>query len=173
VHAFLDSVGSLPDGMRVGAVGSRTADILAECGISVDFIPTRFTSSVWPEEFANRFPKPTHVLLPTSDRGGMAVPPVFKERGIRLTPIVCYRTRCAPVEMPGHLDALVFCSPSSVDCFRDQHGPAAWDGVRLVAIGDRTQRHLAMLGYPCRVPERYTVTDAVALAIRLLNEENE
>ena len=153
-----------PAGMkrvRIGAVGSRTADYLARYGLVPEFVPRRFSSRSWPSEFVSRFPGKCSILYPTSDKSTFQGEPVFQEHGIELTTMTVYRTVCHDLPLPGNLDAIVFASPSCFTCFLNGHGLEPLRGLLVTAIGEVTESRIRSEGLDCLVPERFTIQDAL------------
>ncbi|NOZ12536.1 MAG: uroporphyrinogen-III synthase [Acidobacteria bacterium] len=149
-------------GMSVGCVGEKTAAAARGEGLKVKFVPSRYSSTYWPEEFLAKFPNARGILFPTSDRSAFEIPKSFVKKGISFRKLVVYRTLCADTEFPaGEFRGVVFASPSCFKCFLEKWGKDKLSGKILVAIGDVTAEAIMETGLSCSIPDRFTMADAV------------
>ncbi len=156
--------------LRIGCIGEKTAEILRLAGLRVSFVPSRYSSTSWPDEFRERFPHAKGILFPTSDRSRFIAPPSFEENGIRFLKITVYRTICANPSWPeAEYEGIVFASPSCFDCFVEKWGTDPLYGKCLVAIGDVTANRILNAGFPCEIPDRFTMRDAIRHCGELLD----
>lgn len=161
---------------QIAAVGSATVELLAEKGITVDFVPKTFTGEQLAAGLADVRNK--RVLLPRAKIGRPEIVDLLKERGAIVTEIGLYDTITA-VPTPKALadleegaDVLTFTSPSSVrnfykilaDCpliIRQQI-----DATPSACIGPSTAAELANLGRQAAiVPEAYTIDGLVTAVV--------
>jgi uroporphyrinogen-III synthase len=142
-----------PAGLRIAAVGRRTAACLEELGAPADFVPPAFVA----ESLVEHFPVSgwgLRLLLPRVQSGGRTVlAEAFAASGARVVEVPAYETRC-PEALPsaaqlaietGGLDALTFSSGKTVSHtarMLERGFGSDWirrlDGVRLVSIGPQT-----------------------------------
>lgn len=147
-----------PKGLRIAAVGRRTAEQLEELGVRVDFVPTRFVADALIDEFPVSA-WGLHLLLPRVQSGGRTLlAEAFGSAGARVVEVPAYETRC-PDGLPtnavqalqqGTLSAITFSSGKTVrhcaQLLEGAFGPP-WrqvlTGVKVVSIGPQTSQ-------PCR-----------------------
>jgi uroporphyrinogen-III synthase len=111
-----------PAGLRLAAVGRKTARCLEEIGAPADFVPPAFVA----DSLIEHFPVSgwgLRLLLPRVQSGGRTVlAEAFGEAGARVVEVAAYETRC-PDGLPsdalaalsqGRLDALTFSSAKTV-----------------------------------------------------------
>lgn len=151
-----------PKGLRIAAVGRRTAMCLAELGVEVDFVPTRFVADALIDEFPVSA-WGLHLLLPRVQSGGRTVlAEAFGSAGARVVEAPAYETRC-PEGLPSQavqalqqqtLSAITFSSGKTVrhcaQLLEGAFGPR-WlkvlEGVKVVSIGPQTSQPChALLG---------------------------
>lgn len=147
-----------PKGLKIAAVGRRTAERLDELGVRVDFVPTRFVADALIDEFPVSA-WGLHLLLPRVQSGGRTLlAEAFSSAGARVVEVPAYETRC-PGGLPsqaiqalqqGTLQAITFSSGKTVrHCAQLLEGAfgSQWrqvlEGVKLVSIGPQTSQ-------PCR-----------------------
>jgi uroporphyrinogen-III synthase len=151
-----------PRGLKIAAVGRRTAERLEALGVGVDFVPSRFVA----EALIDEFPVSAwglQLLLPRVESGGRTVlAEAFGAAGARVVEVPAYETRC-PAGLPteavqalerGTLQAITFSSGKTVrHCALLLEGAfgSQWrqvlEGVKVVSIGPQTsQPCLEVLG---------------------------
>ena len=149
------SLARRPAGLKIAAVGRKTAARLEELGAAADFVPPAFVA----DSLIEHFPVSgwgLRLLLPRVQSGGRTVlAEAFGEAGARVVEVAAYESRC-PESLPpataealatGKVSAITFSSGKTV-----QHTAqlleaglgASWreqlDGVALVSIGPQTSR---------------------------------
>jgi len=156
------SLGRRPPGVRLAAVGRKTARCLEEIGAAADFVPPAFVA----DSLIEHFPVSgwgQRLLLPRVQSGGRTVlAEAFGEAGARVVEVPAYETRC-PEHLPSDalqalerrsLDALTFSSGKTVShtaqLLEGAFG-SSWRerlaAVRVVSIGPATsERCQAVLG---------------------------
>jgi len=142
-----------PAGLRLAAVGRKTARCLEEIGAPADFVPPAFVA----DSLIEHFPVSgwgLRLLLPRVQSGGRTVlAEAFGEAGARVVEVGAYETRC-PDGLPsdalaalsqGRLDALTFSSAKTVShtvqLLRQAFGddwPLCLAHTRVVSIGPQT-----------------------------------
>lgn len=147
------SLAHRPAGLKLAAVGRRTAQLLEELGATADFVPPQFVA----DSLIDHFPVSgwgLRLLLPRVQSGGRTVlAEAFAAAGSRVVEVAAYESGC-PEGLPsqalqaleaGRLDALTFSSGKTVShtCqLLERHFGEAWRqrlaAVRLVSIGPQT-----------------------------------
>ncbi|MBM5816371.1 MAG: uroporphyrinogen-III synthase [Cyanobacteria bacterium K_Offshore_surface_m2_239] len=144
-----------PGGLRIAAVGRRTAEQLDALGVRVDFVPARFTADALIDEFPVSA-WGLHLLAPRVQSGGRTLlAEAFSAAGARVVEVPAYETRC-PEGLPsravqalqeGSLQAITFSSAKTVrHCARlleGAFGPEWRDvlrEVKVVSIGPQTSQ---------------------------------
>ncbi|NOX59039.1 MAG: uroporphyrinogen-III C-methyltransferase, partial [Planctomycetes bacterium] len=110
-------------GCRIAAVGSRSARELLKHGLRADVIPNDETGSGLASAILEASDSQGRcVLLPRSDRGLPALTSGLRRAGMEVVDVVAYRTIAVPpspgqvVEINDSADAILFASPSAVEC---------------------------------------------------------
>jgi uroporphyrinogen-III synthase len=155
------SLAHRPTGLRIAAVGRKTAALLETLGATADFIPPEFVA----DSLIEHFPVSgwgQRLLLPRVQSGGRTVlAEAFAAAGARVVEVSAYETRC-PDQWPSgavqalerrELDAITFSSGKTVNhtcqLLERSFGETWRDrlrGVRLISIGPQTTaRCLALL----------------------------
>lgn len=147
------SLAHRPPGVRLAAVGRKTAAVLESLGAAADFVPPDFVA----DSLIEHFPVSAwglRLLLPRVQSGGRTVlAEAFGEAGGRVVEVPAYETRC-PDSWPSaavmaleqrQLAAITFSSGKTVrhSCrLLERSFGADWrawlEGVRLVSIGPQT-----------------------------------
>ena len=156
------SLAHRPPGLKIAAVGRKTAELLEELGAPADFVPPAFVA----DSLIEHFPMSgwgLRLLLPRVQSGGRAVlAEAFATAGARVVEVAAYESRC-PEGLPtatllaieqGRLDAVTFSSGKTVShtaTLLERSFGEGWlqrlDGVRIVSIGPQTsERCLRVLG---------------------------
>lgn len=147
------SLTHLPAGLRIAAVGRKTAARLEELGAPADFVPPAFVA----DSLLEHFPVSgwgLRLLIPRVQSGGRTVlAEAFAAAGARVVEVPAYETRC-PEGLPsaalaaleqGQLDAITFSSGKTVShtarLLEEAFG-AGWrdrlGSVAIVSIGPQT-----------------------------------
>ena len=149
------SLARRPAGLKIAAVGRKTAARLEELGATADFVPPAFVA----DSLIEHFPVSgwgLRLLLPRVQSGGRTVlAEAFGEAGARVVEVAAYESRC-PESLPpstaealatGQVSAITFSSGKTVqhtaqlleaglgESWREQ-----LDRVALVSIGPQTSR---------------------------------
>jgi uroporphyrinogen III methyltransferase/synthase len=163
VTTFFDALDGLGKDARVfgstnvAAIGSRTAEKLAEFGIKADFVPGVFTGRALGRQllgFANLRDK--KVLLLRSAIASNELVDVLAEGGAQVDNVAVYTAAevksdtSSLIESLGNgtIDWVTFASPSSVNGFFGQVpvGPINSSSARIASIGPVTSDRLRELG---------------------------
>ena len=179
------SLAHRPAGLRIAAVGRKTAAVLESLGAAADFVPPAFVA----DSLIEHFPISgwgLRLLIPRVQSGGRTVlAEAFAAAGARVVEVSAYETRC-PEHWPssallalerGELDAITFSSGKTVihSCqLLERSFGADWRdrlvGVSLVSIGPQTsERCLALLDRLDAEADPHDLAGLVAACERLLN----
>jgi len=162
----------LPPGTRAAAVGSATAQALAEQGIAVAAVPEEFRG----ERVAAALGAVTarRVLLPSADIGREETASALRAAGAVVDEVTAYHTGPASPDPAGRraleagVDAITFTSPSTVRNFVQLVGGAAprlLRGVVVAAIGPATAEALRDQGLPADVLAAMSTVEALVEAV--------
>ncbi len=142
-----------PAGLKIAAVGRKTAACLEGLGAAADFVPPRFVA----DSLLEHFPQSgwgLRLLLPRVQSGGRTVlAETFGEAGARVVEVPAYESRC-PEGLPSatlqaiegqKLDAITFSSGKTVihTCqLLEKHFGCDWRqaiaGAKVISIGPQT-----------------------------------
>lgn len=145
----------LPKGLKIAAVGRKTARLLEELGAPADFVPPSFVA----ESLIDHFPVSgwgLTMLLPRVQHGGRTVlADAFGEAGVRVVEVAAYDSRCpehmaepaATALADGAVDAIAFTSGKTAlhtAQLMEKRFGSGWEqhlnGVAVVSIGPQTSR---------------------------------
>jgi len=149
------SLAHRPRGLKIAAVGRKTAARLEALGAPADFVPPQFVA----DSLIDHFPVSgwgLRLLLPRVQSGGRTLlAEAFGEAGARVVEVAAYESRC-PEALPaaaaealaaGAVDALTFSSGKTVQHtaqLLERHFGESWrrtlEGVALVSIGPQTSQ---------------------------------
>ena len=135
-------------GAQVAAVGSATAEALAERGIAADYVPRTFTTAAIADGFSGIDMRGKRVLLPRADIAPTNLADALRARGAEVASIAAYRTlkppdadaRTREALASGTIGAAAFTSSSAVrNLMEALDGDARLlDGVMIASIGPVT-----------------------------------
>lgn len=178
------SLAHRPTGLKIAAVGRKTAALLAELGAPADFVPPAFVA----DSLIEHFPVSgwgLRLLLPRVQSGGRTVlAEAFAKAGARVVEVAAYETRC-PEALPtatlqaielGRLDAMTFSSGKTVShtaALLERSFGEGWpqrlEGVRIVSIGPQTsERCRLVLGRVDEEADPHDLEGLVAACARAL-----
>ncbi|MEB3184785.1 MAG: uroporphyrinogen-III synthase [Cyanobacteriota bacterium] len=178
------SLAHRPAGVKIAAVGRRTAAQLEAIGAPADFVPPAFVA----DSLIEHFPVSgwgLRLLLPRVQSGGRTLlADAFGEAGARVVEVAAYETRC-PDGLPsaaqlaleqGRIDAITFSSGKTVNhtaaMLQAAYGEG-WQqrlaGVAIVSIGPQTsERCRQLLGRIDAEADPYDLQGLVAACGRAL-----
>lgn len=169
-------------GLRICAVGPRTARVLARAGLAPDVLPVRFNAKgVVRSILAAQGGGSPRVLFPRAEEGRETIPRQLRSAGAEVRLVTAYRTlevpgaaaRLAALVATGEVDALTFTAPSAarlfVEAWTERRGARPVDGradrlgipvgIGILALGPSTADALGARGLAVdRVAEPYTFT---------------
>ncbi|WP_226656486.1 uroporphyrinogen-III synthase [Pseudalkalibacillus hwajinpoensis] len=169
VRFFLNQV-KLPKGVKIGAVGSKTAKALKRYGIQIDLMPDDFVAEGLVAALAKQATPDEKILLPRGNLGRAVLPGQLSELGYEVTDLPIYDTvipfesKAALIEVVENraCDVITFTSSSTVHHFVQLLGANnlkdQLKGITIVVIGPITEKTLRSYGIvPQVVPEQYTI----------------
>ncbi|MEI7665320.1 MAG: uroporphyrinogen-III synthase [Synechococcaceae cyanobacterium ELA263] len=180
------SLAGRPSGVKIAAVGRKTAAVLEGIGAAADFVPPSFVA----DSLIENFPVSgwgLRLLLPRVQSGGRTVlAEAFAEAGARVVEVAAYETRC-PAGLPtgtlqalaqGQLDAITFSSAKTVthtaQLLESSFG-ADWlqrlQRTHVISIGPQTSlRCRALLGRVEAEADPHDLDGLVAACIGSFNQ---
>ncbi|TVS02215.1 MAG: uroporphyrinogen-III synthase [Cyanobium sp. PLM2.Bin73] len=173
-----------PGGLKIAAVGRKTAARLEELGAPADFVPPAFVA----DSLLEHFPVSgwgLRLLIPRVQSGGRTVlAEAFASAGARVVEVPAYETRCPPglpsaalaALQQGQLDAITFSSGKTVthtaQLLEAAFGPDWQDRLRplaVVSIGPQTsERCRSCLGRVDAEADPYDLGGLVQACARAL-----
>jgi uroporphyrinogen-III synthase len=182
VRFFLKQA-NIPKGIKVGAVGSKTAQALKRYGIQIDLMPNDFVAEGLVAALAKQAEPNEKILLPRGNLGRAVLPGQLSKLGYDVTDLPIYDT-VIPFESKVALkkivdnkdcDVITFTSSSTVhhfvqlldaDNLKDQ-----LIGITIVVIGPITEKTLRSYGIvPQVVPDQYTIEGMLESLERFFNK---
>jgi uroporphyrinogen III methyltransferase / synthase len=167
---------------KVAAIGERTAEKLAECGIKADFVPSVFTGEELAAQLAGFTDiKGKKILLLRSKIASKELPGLLAKAGADVEDMAIYNTVPAKGDLQplteqitaGHIDWLTFASPSAVDAFFEQFDKALLNTgkIRVASIGPVTTKQLQKLGVRVDVTAQIHTFDGLLDAMENISKE--
>lgn len=157
--------------VKIVAVGEKTARLLQQAGLSIDFMPTVYSADVLVQQFQLQQGERALFI-----RGSLAKRTIIE--GIGADEWTVYETRPNLSRIEQLVDCarrsenpiVVFASPSAVHTYAKEVVPKyAWDNVKVASIGHITTAALASYGVkPIVQPTTYTMQ---AVILQLILEE--
>ncbi|KZZ86128.1 uroporphyrinogen-III synthase [Bacillus sp. SJS] len=169
----------LPQKIRIGAVGEKTARSLETIGMKPSMIPKVFSGEMLAEEMAQTAASDDRVLIIRGSLSNRAVYKRMKEKGIEAAELILYKNQPVPGrngELPllleaGKIDYATFTSPSIVHSYmQNTEGLSAREPV-FVCIGDVTAETLKDYGYDGLIASPFTIEGIVERIIAHVHEE--
>ncbi len=119
--------GELSNLPRVAAIGSKTAQVVEEQGIKVDFIPGEFVAEGFVKEFRPLIEKGTKIFIPKGNLARDYIAEKLKQMDAIVDEIIIYDTYfpqerkayLAQMLAEHQLDVIPFTSPSTADHFME------------------------------------------------------
>lgn len=155
-------------GIKIGAIGAKTAKQLEHAGISVDEVPSDFRAEGLIEIFSGTDVKGKKFLIPRAKAARTILPDTLRNMGAQVDVAPAYET-VAPEKnerdavkrllKDGKIDVITFTSSSTAKNFFEQIGSIPRDTV-IASIGPITAKTVKELGYDTEImPDKYTVED--------------
>ncbi|MBN2123932.1 MAG: uroporphyrinogen-III C-methyltransferase [Deltaproteobacteria bacterium] len=160
-------------GIKIGAIGPKTADAVRERGIRPDLVPEEYRAEAVVEAFRKKEPAALRILLPRAARAREVLPRELEKMSARVDVVDAYRTvrpntdtgRVREMLERGEIHMVTFTSSSTVRNFlemfeeEDREAFLGWmGGVAVACIGPVTAETAEKEGLQVRlVPSEYTV----------------
>lgn len=180
VAAVAEVVGAAPDGVRVAALGAKTAEAAREAGWPPDLSGGE-TGIELAESLRARLGGGTaRILYPTTPLAADTLPDLLARGGHTVDRIEAYRTgyadldlaTCAPAIDTGAVGVVTFTSPSAVEGLRRALPADLLDrlvaGSRAVSIGPTTGEAVAAAGWDPRESRETSLEGVARRAAELL-----
>ncbi len=166
-------------GIRIGAIGPKTAEQWRRQGIVPDLVPTEYRAEAIVEAFKEMGIRPGKVLLPRAEKAREVLPEELGKMGFTVDVIPAYQTvkpdqdtaMVAEMLQKGQIHMVTFTSSSTVANFLnmiDRRDPATrknLDGVKIACIGPVTAETAQTNGLTVTLtPNQYTI-DSLTEAI--------
>jgi uroporphyrinogen III methyltransferase/synthase len=168
-------------GLKIGAIGPKTAEIWHDLGIKPDVMPDEYRAEALVELFKEYEIKGTRILLPRAARARELLPEELRKMGAEVDVIPAYHTvkpdhdrdRVKEMLENGGIDMVTFTSSSTVSNFvemfkDDMRTLKEWiKGVALACIGPVTAKTAQDNGLSVDlVPPEYTIESLTGSIIR-------
>ena len=179
VHRFLGALREqgrdLRDlyGIKVAAIGEKTAESLERAGIGVETVPRDFRAEGLIEIFSGINVRNKRILIPRAKAARSVLPDTLKDMGAKVDVVDAYETKKPSLRDTNKIkkliedkmiDVLTFTSSSTARNFFSQIGNIPKNTV-IACIGPVTSGTVREYGYePKIIPEEYTVerlTDSI------------
>ena len=153
-------------GVKLAAIGPKTAAALGRCGLRADLVPEVYDSDHLAQAMES---VEGPVLLCRASRGSQALPELFSARGIPFDDIPCYDTVYESPDAGAVLPLLegetwvTFTSASTVRGFVQSLPGADLSHVLGLCIGEQTAREARQYGLTVRVAREATMESLVEL----------
>ncbi|MGO9481028.1 MAG: uroporphyrinogen-III synthase [Candidatus Kryptoniota bacterium] len=157
------------------AIGSKTAESVAEFGFAADFVPVKFASEVLMKSLAEFEWKAKRVLIPAGNLSNDELIDLVESKGAVADKVVVYETvpndsidGAIKEEIRSRqFDAIIFYSPSQVKNFISIFGAEVLNGKRIATIGPTTKKTVEHYGLEVAiVPDKSTTEDLIACLCR-------
>jgi uroporphyrinogen-III synthase len=168
---------------KVAVIGEKTAEALAEKGISLEFVPTTYVAESFVEEFIPHLQPGLKVLIPKGNLAREYISTSLTEYGLQVDEVVIYETympaessaKLARMLTENQLDILTFTSPSTVDHFmavvHEYKLEQKLKECIIGCIGPVTEKKLLAYGLPVQAsPKEYTVKAMLESTIAYLEQ---
>jgi len=159
-------------GLRIGAIGPKTAETWHRLGIKPDLVPDEYRAEAVVECFKEQVIKGTKILLPRAERAREVLPLELREMGAEVEVVSAYRTikpdrntnQVREMLEQGAIDMVTFTSSSTVTNFvemfeADSERLKEWMArVAVACIGPITAKTAQKNGFSVDlVPSEYTI----------------
>lgn len=176
VHYFYEGLidKSLLAANKIAVIGQQTAKAVTFHKGRISFMPSRYTSDTFIEEWLETCQKPQRILLPKSDLARSNISEALSLEGHQVEEQVIYENRMPqPSEeqlrillASGELDLAFFASPSAWQRFYEVVKTVP-ETLSIGAIGPVTQRAIQASGKQATIPEEDSYTMKGLLSIML------
>ncbi len=165
-------------GIRLCAVGTKTAEALAKFGLRVDLMPEEFNSEGLVDAFVKEHKnlQGVRMLLPRPDNARNLFPDMISQRGGTVDTPVAYRVikperhgkRLQRFLKEGRITVATFTSAATFNNFVDMIGEEALDflrGITIASIGPVTTKAIEKAGLRVEIQPKEATIKAMSAAI--------
>ncbi len=169
VKAVFDRLERLPRGLRVAAVGPKTAEALEQRGVTPELIPPAATAESLAEALL-KIKGIRRVLFPKANRARDVLPGELRAAGIQVDDPIAYRSLTTLEEgealealRSGMIDWVLVTSPSTLEALIDRVDASVWARTRLASIGPVSSAAIRRRGLQAAVEaDPYTMEGLIA-----------
>lgn len=169
VQAVFERVDRLPEGLKVAAVGPKTARALERWGVTADLIPPAATAESLAEAM-RRVEGMRRVLFPKANRARDVLPEQLRAAGIQVDDPVAYRSvdvledgEALAELRAGRIDWVLVTSPSILEALVARVDASVWSRTRLASIGPVSSAAIRRHGLRVAVEaDPYTLESLIA-----------
>ncbi len=153
VARLAESGRTVPEGMRVAAVGRETGAVLRAAGIAVHVVPSRATGVALADALAAEGVEGRHIVLARAREGRVELADGLRAAGARVTELPLYESVDAAVD-PAEVvvacgaEVWIVTSPKIVEAAVNIVGREHLRGTTVVSIGPTTSARARDLGVP-------------------------
>lgn len=171
-------------GIRIGAIGSSTAQCVEAMGIKVDLLPEEYRAEGILEELANEEVRGLRFLLPRAEKARDILPEELGKRGADVDVVAAYRTvipdtggeEIISLIKDSQIDLITFTSSSTVTHFVEIIGndtlAELLKGITVASIGPITAEKAKELGIETDImPDEYTIEGMIREIVRYYKEQ--
>lgn len=159
-------------GVKVGAIGPKTAEAVRQKGIRPDLVPSEYRAEAVVEDLRERGVHKAKILLPRAAQAREILPDELQKMGAQVDVISAYETvmpardteRVREMLEKGEIDMVTFASSSTVNNFLEMFGTDAellrtWmSSVAVACIGPITAETAREKGFPVTLsPSDFTI----------------
>lgn len=170
-------------GMKICAIGTKTAEAMSGFGLRADRIPAAFTAEGILETFSGEAVAGKQFLLPRAKVAREVLPEGLRRKGGEVNVVPVYETvrpegdidKIRNLLEKKAIDMVTFTSSSTVNNFAELLGREVLseqlDGVAIAAIGPVTAKTIRGMGLRCDViPEKHTIEGLTETMLRYFQE---
>ncbi len=136
--------------VKIGAIGSATAQALESRGLIADAVPRIYNAKTLAETIAAAAMPGSRICILRAEEGSEELIPPLEKAGLLVEDTAIYRTvyethpllrdRIRQMLAAGEIDAVTFTSGSTVRGFAGAMGDIDYSGIQAVCIGEQTAR---------------------------------
>lgn len=169
VQAVFERVDRLPEGLKVAAVGPKTARALERWGVKADLVPPAATAESLAEAML-RVGGMHRVLFPKANRARDVLAGQLRAAGIHVDDPVAYRSvdvledgEALGELRAGRIDWVLVTSPSILEALFAKVDASVWSRTRLASIGPISSAAIRRHGLSVAVEaDPYTLESLIA-----------
>ncbi|WP_430534209.1 uroporphyrinogen-III synthase [Listeria rocourtiae] len=174
VRYFFEQQAAIPSHVKIAVIGEKTAEMLASNQYNPDFLPTRFTTDIFIDEWLALDLNQQQIFIPKSNIARDEIERQFKNAGHLVTSRAIYET-VSPERAREQLQSVTKSSPIDIAVFAS---PSAWhhflksytDDVaklKIASIGPVTTRAIELSGFAVTyAPTNYTMRQVCEILIK-------